>query len=555
MKKIIAGVLLATCIAFGREAIFGDMLDAIVSFGNGYLEVKSNQGRTIKLPLQVYGYKVMFEGLIDRDKSKQCISYKSLQEAQKARLALWKWSDTIEGRSTYPYQDDRQKQIEREAILLNDIATGTEEYKECQKVVIAKVGETIGKLFSIFQSDKQSPQAITASYQPKATTTYNVYTWANEINKTRVKARNTREYKEYLATVEQGKKWVDSLYESAILAGNSTRIMEYSEIKSLIFSGQVSNVRIGQNIILANGIDSNGAETTFIGRKVADPMLVQSLEDYGIPYGGIGFEYYLKISYKQQLKLEKQLDLGRKKWKVTILKKWEAYEATKEYKAWRALEKQALDSVNSALASTSEYQKAEIARNKAYSTKEYQAMIKAQNAVRATQDFKNIKEIADRGYVYVSESNGCNKYCAFRYDIRKSKEFLAWEVAAKAFVTTNESKAWQVAVKAYQTTKEYKARELVNKEIRVGNNADAHTEANYIRKGAFSDTLYCGNDNLCYTDGYHSISDMLIPKNWEHDLWYGGEDFNGFYSYEYKEKIPKEDAYLYDGYFFYDWEY
>lgn len=88
MKKIIAGVLLAACLAFGRETTFRDMLDAIVSFGNGYLEVKSNQGRTIKLPLQLYGYKVMFEGLIDRDKSKQCISYKSLQEAQKARLAL-----------------------------------------------------------------------------------------------------------------------------------------------------------------------------------------------------------------------------------------------------------------------------------------------------------------------------------------------------------------------------------------------------------------------------------------------------------------------------------
>lgn len=470
MKKIIAGVLLATCLAFGREATFGDMLDAIVSFGNGYLEVKNNQGRTIKLPLQLYGYKVMFEGLIDRDKSKQCISYKSLQEAQKARLALWKWSDTIEGRSTYPYQDDRQKQIEREAILLNDIATGTDEYKECQKVVIAKVGETIGKLFSIFRSDKQSPQAITASYQPKATTDYNVYTWANEINKARGKARNTREYKEYLATFELSLKWAKRTWDS--------------------FYNCISNCK----------------------------------------------------SYEQ-------VGLERKKWETTLLKKWEAYEATKEYKAWRALEKQALDSVNSALASTSEYQKAEIARNKAYSTKEYQAMIKAQNAVRATQHYKNIKEIADSGY---SCDFDCYGYRLYRYEIRESKEFKAWEVAAKAFVATNEAKAWQVAIKAYQTTKEYKAIELVKKEIRVGN-ADAHTEANIIRKFGYSETLYCETDEtFCGTDGHSSI---YIPKNWEHDLWYGDEEyFNGFWSYEDKERMIKEGERV-DGFYFYDWEY
>lgn len=396
MKKIIAGVLLATCLAFGREATFGDMLDAIVSFGNGYLEVKSNQGRTIKLPLQLYGYKVMFEGLIDRDKSKQCISYKSLQESQKARLALWKWSDTIEGRSTYPYQDDRQKQIEREAILLNDIATGTEEYKECKKVVIAKVGETIGKLFSIFQSDKQSPQAITASYQPKATTTYNVYTWANEINKARVKARNTREYKEYLAADEQSKKWGERIQD---MLG----CMEIGYINCKISEEQIDNK-----------------------------------------------------------------DLELKKWEATLLKKWEAYEATKEYKAWRALEKQALDSVNSALASTSEFQRVEIARNKAYSTKEYQAMIKAQNAVRTTQHFKNIKQEAKamnagEGYDSSFDPYGCISYSGCRSNIRESKEFKAWQAANERFMATDEFKAWQVAIKASQTTKEYKARELVKK--------------------------------------------------------------------------------------------
>lgn len=483
MKKIIAGVLLATCLAFGREATFGDMLDAIVSFGNGYLEVKNNQGRTIKLPLQLYGYKVMFEGLIDRDKSKQCISYKSLTEAQKARLALWKWSDTIEGRSTYPYQDDRQKQIEREAILLNDIATGTEEYKECQKVVIAKVGETIGKLFSIFRSDKQSPQAITASYQPKATTSYNVYTWANEINKARGKARNTREYKEYLATVEQSLKWAKRVWDSL----------------------------------------------------------------YNCTPNCPSYEYY------------EQAPLERKKWEATILKKWEAYEATKEYKAWRALEKQALDSVNSALASTSEYQKAEIARNKAYSTKEYQAMIKAQNAVRATQHYKNIKEIADSGY---SCDFDCYGYRFYRYEIRRSKEFLAWEVATKAFVATNEAKSWQVAVKAYQTNKEYKAIELVKKEIRVGIENFINTEAIHIRKSGYSETLSCETDeNYC---GGSDDDGLVIPKNWEHDLWYGGKDFKGFWSYEDKERMIKEGErveveayYLFDveGYYFYDWEY
>ena len=469
MKKIIAGVLLATCLAFGREATFGDMLDAIVSFGNGYLEVKNNQVRTIKLPLHLYGYKVMFEGLIDRDKSKQCISYKSLPQAQKARLALWKWSDTIEGRSTYPYQDDRQKQIEREAILLNDIATGTDEYKECQKVVIAKVGEMVGKLFSIFRSDKQSPQAITASYQPKATTDYNVYTWANEINKARGKARNTKEYKEYLAAVEQSEKW----------AGRTHKNLHYS--------------------------------------------------------GGISYE---------------QAEIELKKWEATLLQKWEAYEATKEYKAWRALEKQALDSVNSALASTSVYQEAEIARNKAYSTKEYQAIIKAQNAVMATQHFKNIKEIADRGSTCTEI---CDEYSSFRYSIRESKEFLAWQAADKAFVATNEFKAWQVVVKAYQATKEYKARALVKKEIKEGRENAANTEAIYIRKFGRSQTLFCATDESgCGAD---MMGVLLIPKNWEYDLWYGGKDFDGFYSYEDKEKMPKEDVDLYDGYSFYDWEY
>lgn len=88
----------------------------------------------------------------------------------------------------------------------------------------------------------------------------------------------------------------------------------------------------------------------------------------------------------------------------------------------------------------------------------------------------------------------------------------------------------------------------------MGNNADAHTEANYIRKGAFSSTLHCGNDDGCYSDGYPPISDELIPKNWEHDLWYGNDYFRGFLSYEYKEKMIKEGEGV-EGYYFYDWEY
>lgn len=504
MKKIIAGVLLATCLAFGREATFGDMLDAIVSFGNGYLEVKNNQGRTIKLPLQLYGYKVMFEGLIDRDKSKQCISYKSLTEAQKARLALWKWSDTIEGRSTYPYQDDRQKQIEREAILLNDIATGTEEYKECQKVVIAKIGETIGKLFSIFRSDKQSPQAITASYQPKATTTYNVDTWANEIKKAREKARNTKEYKEYLATVEQSLKWAGRTYKN---------LYDYS-------SGP-------------------------------------------------------RISHEQA-------ELERKKWEATLLKKWEAYETTKEYKAWRALEKQALDSVNSALASTSEYQKAEIARNKAYSTKEYQAMIKAQNAVRATQHFKSIEEVIElknkRDYAayaayYDHNYNNCLTYIDCRFNIRKSKEFKAWQIANERFMATDEFKAWQVAVKAFQTTKEYKARELVKKEIRERNDYSDYDDdlqiSNYVSYvlnirefGIENSPCEMGDVYYFDFDCEHCVGcvenrnePIIVPKNWEYDLWYGNDYFWGFFSYKYKEEDKKLFGREDDDKLYYDWEY
>lgn len=85
----------------------------------------------------------------------------------------------------------------------------------------------------------------------------------------------------------------DSTLFSTAFGGNTTRSMEYSELKQLISSRQVSNVSIGQTIIKANGIDSNGAKITFIARKVADPTLVQLLEENGIPYGGFSESNFL----------------------------------------------------------------------------------------------------------------------------------------------------------------------------------------------------------------------------------------------------------------------
>lgn len=85
----------------------------------------------------------------------------------------------------------------------------------------------------------------------------------------------------------------DSTLFSTAFGGNATRSMEYSELKQLISSRQVSNVSIGQTIIKANGIDSNGAKITFIARKVADPTLVQLLEENGIPYGGFSESNFL----------------------------------------------------------------------------------------------------------------------------------------------------------------------------------------------------------------------------------------------------------------------
>lgn len=482
MKKIIAGVLLATCLAFGREATFGDMLDAIVSFGNGYLEVKNNQVRTIKLPLHLYGYKVMFEGLIDRDKSKQCISYKSLPQAQKARLALWKWSDTIEGRSTYPYQDDRQKQIEREAILLNDIATGTEEYKECQKVVIAKAGEMIDRLFSLFQSDNK-PQATTASYQPKATTSYNVDTWANEIRKARGKARNTREYKECQAVMEEFFNWeTRRIYLDRV---------EYERDPLLYYEDVYRDIFGSDRIVLS--LEEVEAQNQKL--KVTSNDIYERRGEI------------VEQIYEIQENLEK-----------LFLQKLKAYEASKEYKVWRALEKQTLKYAYKNLESSSEWQMVLAALKQASLTKEYQEMIKAQNAVRATQAFKETKKEAE-SRIYRCDREGCGPYQGYRAEVRDSKEFKVWKSADKAYKATKEYKAAESLAQSQREKlrNEFRAIELVKKEIKEGIQYIAES----IKIGFMVIPRPCGlatSLSMACLYGYG-----LIPKNWEDDLWYGKE--------------------------------
>lgn len=85
----------------------------------------------------------------------------------------------------------------------------------------------------------------------------------------------------------------DSTLFSRTFGGNATRNIEYYELKQLISSRQVSNVSIGQTIIKANGIDSNGAKLTYITRKVADPSLVPLLEEHNIAYGGFSESNFL----------------------------------------------------------------------------------------------------------------------------------------------------------------------------------------------------------------------------------------------------------------------
>ncbi|RDU52230.1 hypothetical protein [Helicobacter sp. MIT 01-3238] len=482
MKKIIAGVLLAACLAFGREAIFGDMLDAIVYLGNGYLEVKNNQGRTIKLPSHLYGYKIMFEGLIDRDKSKQCISYKSLPQAQKARLALWKWSDTIEGRSTYPYQDDRQKQIEREAILLNDIATGTDKYKECQKVVIAKAGEMIDRLFSLFQSYNK-PQATTASYQPQATTTYDVGYWIQKITKARDIAKNTKEYKECQAVMEEFSNWeTRRLYLERFEVEYEQRdpLSYYEDVYRDIFDSD----RI---VLSLEQVEAQNKKLKVTSNDIIGEIWEQI--------------------YKIQENLEK-----------SFFQKLKAYEASKEYKVWRALEKQTLKYAYKNLESSSEWQTVLVALKQASLTKEYQEMTKAQNAVRATQAFKETKKEAE-SRIYRCDREGCGPYQWSREGVRDSKEFKVWKAADKAYKATKEYKAAESLAQSQREKlrNEFRAIELVKKEIKEGIKYIAES----IKKDFMVIPRPCGlatSLSMACLYGYY-----LIPKNWEDDLWYGKE--------------------------------
>lgn len=504
MKKIIAGVLLATCLAFGREATFGDMLDAIVSFGNGYLEVKNNQGRTIKLPSHLYGYKVMFEGLIDRDKSKQCISYKSLPQAQKARLALWKWSDTIEGCSTYPYQDDRQKQIEREAILLNDIATDTDEYKECQKVVIAKAGEMIDRLFSLFQSDNK-PQATTASYQPKATTTYDVGYWIQNITKARDIAKNTKEYKECQAVKEEFSNWETR----RIYLDN----VGYERDPLSYYEGVYRDIFDSDRIVLSlEEVEAQNKKLKVTSNDI----------------------------YKRRGEIVEQIYEIQENLEKLFLQKLKAYEASKEYKVWRALEKQTLKYAYKNLESSSEWQMVLAALKQASLTKEYQEMIKAQNAVRATQAFKETKKEAE-GRIYRYDREGCGPYQSYIETVRDSKEFKVWKAADKAYKATKEYKAAESLAQSQREKlrNEFREIELVKKEIKEGIQYIAES----IKMNFWQIRQYCGLFQSMSMACMYSLS--LIPKNWEDDLWYGKEitydelgrieyyDFEGEYYWEY----------------------
>ena len=514
MKKIIAGVLLAVCLAFGREATFSDMLDAVIYLGNDYLEVKNNQGRTINIPLQLYGYKVMFEGLIDRDKSKQCASYKSLPQAQKARMALWKWSDTIEGRSSYPYQDDRQKQIEREAILLNDIATGTEQYKECQKVVIAKAGEMIGKLFSLFSSDKQTPQATTASYQGKsqATTTYDINYWIQKIVKARDIAKNTKEYKECQAMIKEFSNWetrriyLERFYERDPLAYYEDAYRDNLENR-IVLSLEIVEAQNKQLKITSKAYDID----------------------------------------KRRGEIEEQIYEIQEKLEKSFFQKLKAYEATKEYKVWRALEKQTLEYANKNLYSTNEWQKLLAALKQASLTKEYQEMIKAENAVRATQAFKNTKKEAEsRIYNCSGRYYECDGYPGYRHAVRESKEFKVWQAADKAYKATKEYKAAQSLAQSQKEKlkNEFKAIELVKKEMKEGRDDIAES----IKIHFMGLRIYCGL--------YYGMECMyvnhLIPKNWEQDLWYSKET-----TYDWMGR-PEQHIFEVDydeGKYDWDWEY
>lgn len=73
---------------------------------------------------------------------------------------------------------------------------------------------------------------------------------------------------------------------STSFGGGATKNIEYSELKTLIATKQVTSVSIGQTMIKANGIDSGGQRVTYVARKVSDPTLATMLDENKITYGG-----------------------------------------------------------------------------------------------------------------------------------------------------------------------------------------------------------------------------------------------------------------------------
>lgn len=217
-----------------------------------------------------------------------------------------------------------------------------------------------------------------------------------------------------------------------------------------------------------------------------------------------------------------------------------AYEASKEYKVWRALEKQTLKYAYKNLESSSEWQMVLAALKQASLTKEYQEMIKAQNAVRATQAFKKTKKEAE-SRIYRCDREGCGPYQGYRDEVRDSKEFKVWKSADKAYKATKEYKAAESLAQSQREKlrNEFRAIELVKKEIKEGIQYIAES----IKMDFWRIIQYCVLSQSMSMACLYSIS--LIPKNWEDDLWYGKEttydwlgrpeyyDFEGEYYWEY----------------------
>lgn len=378
----------------------------------------------------------------------------------------------------------------REAILLNDIATGTEQYKECQKVVIAKAGEMIDKLFSLFLSDKQTPQATTASYQdkPQATTTYDINYWIQKIAKARDIAKNTKEYKECQAMIKEFSNWeTRRIYLS--------NFYERYERDPLAYY-----------------------EDAYRDRYDIENRIVLSLEEVEAQNKQLKITSKAYDIHKRIGEIEEQIYEIQEKLEKSFFAKLKAYEATKEYKVWRALEKQTLEYAHKNLYSTNEWQKLLAALKQGSLTKEYQEMIKAENAVRATQAFKNTKKEAESRIYSCGDRYGvCGGYPEYRDEVRESKEFKVWQAADKAYKATKEYKAAQSLAQSQKEKlkNEFRAIELVKKEMKEGRDDIAESIKIHFMALRRPCGLYNGME--CMEANY------LIPKNWEQDLWYGKE--------------------------------